>query len=356
MKKLVRYRYAILIVALFLFAAVSVFTASGERFLDSTVSELDEPETEECPAGSEGFSMSGLVDLENFHFSNTRYIKLLPGGTYKVDIERIPENANERLVWKSENTDVAVISGDGTITAVMPGDTRITASTFDRKVRRAAVVEVENLPDTILDVPYISQLFYYPNGCESVSTVMALNYAGIDITVDEFIEKYLDMKPVPTYGKDGVLRGYSPWDYFLGDPRDYTGLCCYSPCIMNALDKFVDGSKYETIELRGEPLDKLCRDYIMQGVPVVLWGTMYMDPPYSPGWSWNVTGGDEGEVFEWVAPMHCLLMIGFDSNNYYFNDPTAGKMVAYRKADVEAAYDGLYQQAVVIRHKYTSED
>ncbi len=51
--------------------------------------------------------------------------------------------------------------------------------------------------------------------------------------------------------------------------------------------------------------------------------------------------------------MHCLLMIGFDANNYYFNDPTAGKMVAYRKADVEEAYAGMFSQAVVILRKQT---
>ena len=28
----------------------------------------------------------------------------------------------------------------------------------------------------------------YPTGCESVSAVMALQYAGVDITVDTFID------------------------------------------------------------------------------------------------------------------------------------------------------------------------
>ena len=351
MMKIVKYRYAVLIVSLLALALFAVLSVSGERRLSSTVSELSLPDSEECPAECEGVGVTGAVALENFHFSNTRYIKLLPGGTYKVEIERIPEYANENLIWTCDDPEVAEVSEDGTITAKKTGDTRLVATTFDRKVRRAAVVEVTALPDTILDVPYISQLFFYPNGCESVSTVMALNYAGIDITVDEFIEKYLDMKPAPTVGKDGKMWGYSPWDYFLGDPRDYTGLCCYAPCIMKALDKFVDADKYDVTELRGENLDVLCRDYIMQGTPVVIWGTMYMNDPYSPGWKWNVTGSRTGEVFEWVSPMHCLLMIGFDSDNYYFNDPTAGKMVAYRKADVEQAYAALHSQAIVIRPK-----
>ena len=43
-----------------------------------------------------------------------------------------------------------------------------------------------------IDVPYIDQSKLYPTGCESVSTVMLLRFLGIDITVDEFIEKYLE--------------------------------------------------------------------------------------------------------------------------------------------------------------------
>ena len=347
--KIVRYRYVILFAALFCLALSILFFPSAEKRLASTISDLSLPQTEKCPEGDEAWEMTGAVDLENFHFENTRYIKILPGGTYKVEVRRIPENANESLIWTVDDPEIAEISDDGVITAHMTGDTRIVARTFDRKIRRSAIVEVTKLPDTILDVPYISQLYLYPNGCESVSAVMAANYAGIDISVDDFIEKYLDMKPVPEVGPDGETWGYSPWDYFLGDPRDYTGLCCYAPCIMKALDKFVDDSEYEVKELRGVPLDDLCRDYIMQGTPVILWGTMYMDYPYTPGWEWNVTGGAAGETFRWVSPMHCLLMIGFDSDNYYFNDPTAGKMVAYRKGDVETAYEGLYMQAIVIR-------
>ena len=44
----------------------------------------------------------------------------------------------------------------------------------------------------ILDVPYIDQNVKYPTGCESVSTVMLLQYLGYKISVDEFIENYLE--------------------------------------------------------------------------------------------------------------------------------------------------------------------
>ena len=46
-----------------------------------------------------------------------------------------------------------------------------------------------------IDVPYIDQSKRYPTGCESVSTVMALQYAGVNISVDKFIDNYLYTTP-----------------------------------------------------------------------------------------------------------------------------------------------------------------
>ena len=41
-----------------------------------------------------------------------------------------------------------------------------------------------------IEVPYLDQSHYYPTGCESVSTVMLLQYLT-GVSVDEFIRDYL---------------------------------------------------------------------------------------------------------------------------------------------------------------------
>ena len=46
----------------------------------------------------------------------------------------------------------------------------------------------------VLHVPYIDQSVRYPTGCESVSAVMLLRFLGMEITVDEFIGRYLEKK------------------------------------------------------------------------------------------------------------------------------------------------------------------
>ena len=52
-----------------------------------------------------------------------------------------------------------------------------------------------------------------------------------------------------------------------------------------------------------------------------------------------------------MRPEHCLLLVGYDREFYYFNDPTAGKQYRYEKSDCEAAYAGMHEQAVVVYEK-----
>ena len=60
----------------------------------------------------------------------------------------------------------------------------------------------------IIEAPYIDQSVKYPTGCESVSAVMLLQYLGIHITVDEFIQDYLDKKEMIEV--EGRLYGPNP--------------------------------------------------------------------------------------------------------------------------------------------------
>ena len=200
----------------------------------------------------------------------------------------------------------------------------------------------------LLDVPYMNQKKDYINACESISTVMALHYLGIDITVDDFINKYLDKGKVPYYDENGVYTGSDPWKVFPGDPTDETGWGCYAPVIVNALNKFLDKDTYDVQELYNEKISTLCSEYIDKGVPVIFWATINMQAPYK-GASWKLMDSDK--EFTWIRPMHCVLLIGYDDHYYYFNDPWRNKASKYKKADVERAYRGLYQQAVVVTKK-----
>ena len=60
-----------------------------------------------------------------------------------------------------------------------------------------------------LDAPFIDQREKYPTGCESVTAVMALQYAGVDVTVEEFIDGYLPQGEAPHQDATGPWRSSS---------------------------------------------------------------------------------------------------------------------------------------------------
>ena len=127
-----------------------------------------------------------------------------------------------------------------------------------------------------IDVPYIDQSKLYPTGCESVSTVMLLRFLGIDITVDEFIEKYLEKKSFEE--RDGQVYGPDPHRYFCGSPYDDESFGRYAPVIREALEKII-GAEYTVTDETGMTTDELVEKYIDQGMPVIYWACINMRDP-----------------------------------------------------------------------------
>lgn len=201
---------------------------------------------------------------------------------------------------------------------------------------------------TVLDVPFIDQRDKYPTGCESVSAVMALQYAGVDVTVEEFIDQYLPQGEAPYMDESGALVGANPWKEFLGSPYSQDGWGCYAPVIGEAMKKLLldrGRTDLRVEELYGVELSQLWEEYGSQGIPVLVWATIDMEQPQE---STQYYLEDTGELFTWKYPLHCLVLTGERAGRYLFNDPMVGKNTAYPKDEVEAAYQGIGMQAVVL--------
>ena len=195
-----------------------------------------------------------------------------------------------------------------------------------------------------LEVPYIDQSVKYPTGCESVSAVMLLQYLGYSITVDEFIEKYLELGKLEE--QDGELYGPNPNECFCGSPYDEESFGCYVPVIKNALEKAV-GDSYQVIDETGTPIEKLLKMYIDQGMPVVFWACINMREPIT-GPCWKLRGC--GSEFTWISNEHCMLLVGYDEEGYYFNDPYDNNgVIRYAKDVVEDRHAAQHSMAVGLR-------
>lgn len=195
-----------------------------------------------------------------------------------------------------------------------------------------------------IDVPYINQSEHYPTGCESVTTVMLLHYLGYDISVDDFINKYLVMRDFET--RDGVLYGANPWECFVGSPYDPDSMGCYAPVIYNALKQIVS-DKYEVIDETGKDFQYLVDTYLKNGMPVILWNSINLrEPIIGPVWKLL----DSGEDFTWISNEHCMLLVGEDEDHYIFNDPYENRgVIPCPKEIILDRYEVYHKQAIGLK-------
>lgn len=192
----------------------------------------------------------------------------------------------------------------------------------------------------VLEVPALSQTDW-PTGCESVIAVMALNWAGADLTVEDFVYGFLPMDEL-WMDAAGQLCGPSPADTFIGDPAG-RGYGCFAPVLARAMSRAAPAG-YRALDLTGSPLSELSCAYLRHNIPVVIWATMEMRP-VEAGTQWLLPGG---EVFTWPSGEHCLLLVGETAEGYLLNDPRAGETVCYDKELVRRRYESLGSQAVAL--------
>lgn len=195
-----------------------------------------------------------------------------------------------------------------------------------------------------IEVPYLDQSGAYPTGCESVSAVMLLQYLGYDISVDTFIEQYLEKEDFEE--REGVWYGPDPRTHFCGSPYDEDSFGCYAPVICKALEKIL-GDVYEVSDRTGTEIDILIREYIDREMPVVFWACINMREPITgPQWKLKETG----ETFTWISNEHCMLLVGYDEEGYYFNDPYDNNgVIRYPKDVVKDRYKAQHMQAVGVK-------
>lgn len=198
----------------------------------------------------------------------------------------------------------------------------------------------------IISVGTVCQYPNYPSGCEAVSAVMNLRYLGVNISVNEFVSNYLPLGQAP-YKSNGVWYSSDPNVSFLGDPASSSGWGIWAKGLAGAIERCLDrqSGNFTVKYTYSETLESLCDKYTANNIPVIVWATAGMQQPYV-----NITAHIIGtnNTFKWISPNHCLLLVGYDSTGYYFNDPITGKREKYAKAACKTAFTGNGSQAVII--------
>ena len=195
--------------------------------------------------------------------------------------------------------------------------------------------------EKIINVPKICQYPELPTGCESVSATMVLQHYGENVSATTFATQWLACSNEFYYGAEG-LCGPDPNVVFAGNPTKSASYGCYAGPIVNAINN--NSTKCRAKEISSKSVKDLCKKYIDDGHPVLVWATMDMVKS-KEGDSWNLPNGKN---FVWTSGEHCLVLVGYSDTDYYFNDPLTGGLVHYDKQTVEARFDELGNQAVVI--------
>ena len=205
-----------------------------------------------------------------------------------------------------------------------------------------ATKKKEVINTKIIDVPLICQYPELPTGCESVAATMFLNYYGISIDSSTFASSWLNSSNY-FYEMNGKLYGPNPYVEFVGNPYSYNSYGCFASVIASAIN--YNQNQIVVHEQNNLSLEKLCEYYILKDHPVLIWATMNMSP-VEEGNSWYLYSD---EYFVWPAGEHCLVLVGFDEEYYYFNDPQTGNVEKYEKDIAQRRFEEMGSQSITIK-------
>lgn len=208
-------------------------------------------------------------------------------------------------------------------------------------------------PHRIADVP-VSLQDTLMAGCETHACTSLLQTIGYDIDEIRFANEYLDCHEVIEDEVTGLKHGPDMNSGFAGTA--YAGWGIYAPAMAKCMNKYLSDvkSSQKAYVLENKTLDELCAEYVINDIPVMIWATTDMVEPIE--WdAWEVNYVDEnakykkGDMFKWMLHEHCLVLVGYDKDYYYFSDSVVGDISHFGKAISQKRYEQLGWQAIVVK-------
>ncbi|WP_284638873.1 C39 family peptidase [Paenibacillus silviterrae] len=197
--------------------------------------------------------------------------------------------------------------------------------------------------EALLDAPIVRQLPELPSGCEITSLTMLLQFYGLDIGKMELVkEMKRDTTPIK-WNRDGSIAYWgNPNTGFVGDVTgNRKGFGIYHTALFETLKMHVPTA----VDLTRKPFSEL-ENQLLKGIPVVAWTTINYQVPDK--WvTWDTPIGP----IETTFMEHAVLLVGFDDQFVYVNDPFSGKSKhKLDKAQFISTWEAMGRQAI----SYTS--
>ncbi len=191
-------------------------------------------------------------------------------------------------------------------------------------------------------VPYINQFkLGYPTGCEAVSATMVLKFKGYNVSTKDIINN--TKRGSKKYqGADGLWYGANPFEEFVGDPSLGLGKGSYGVFAKPIADAMGVLAVGKVKNISGCSENELFNQ-VSKGNPVVVWCVKNAGN-IKEGVTWNYKGG----TFKELVGEHCAVLIGYDEDYVYLNDPSAGPNVKQSKTKFISNWKQLFSQAILV--------
>lgn len=342
-----------LLVIIIMLCAVGDTAFFAIRSENNTVESLDVTET----AQADKFNIQQPVPAtdETLIFKKDKYT-IEVGDTVRLSCVYNPPKEDlldeTDIIYTSNNIDIATVDNKGNVKGISTGTTSIVAVS-DTGIYTTVPVIVTASDSHIIDgVPMLSQEDGYPSGCESVSSTMLLNYYGFKITTNEFIDEYLPMADLK-YNGNVEMVAPDTYSAFIGSPYSEEALGCFPPVIKNAMNEYFEDKNYRAVDITGSSMESLINNYIANDEPVLIWATMWMQDAFVT-YEWTVEGATkdspykDGDTYQWLANEHCMVLVGYDEDYYYINDPLCYDTTAYSRSVFDDRYEQMGRCALII--------
>jgi len=192
----------------------------------------------------------------------------------------------------------------------------------------------------LLDVPIIKQNPELKYGCEVTSLAMLLQYSGVKTNKMKLANELpKDNDPMKKTASGDITHWGNPDQGFVGDITGKSaGYAVYAGPLEKLMNQYL---KNRTINLTRKSFDEVL-EQIKKGKPVILWTTGdYKIPDRWESWKHGK------EEINTPLDLHAVVLVGFDKEHLYINDPLTGKKaLKTKKASFLKSWKALGQQAL----------
>lgn len=206
--------------------------------------------------------------------------------------------------------------------------------------KNQAVADQSMQHSVMLDIPLIKQNPELKYGCEVTSLAMVLNYAGIKTNKLKLADELpKDKDPVKKTSSGDITHWGNPNHGFVGDVTGKSaGYAIYAEPLEKLMKQYLPN---RTVNLTKKTFDEVLMQ-VKNRKPVILWTTGdYKVPDRWESWQHG------NEKINTPLDLHAVVLVGFDKENLYLNDPLSGKKAfKTEKNDFLKSWKALGQQAL----------